>query len=155
MVFKVGQETGTGTVGEVPIAAASATPDTSTTKGADAKTKPAQRRGDPTSWNFCYVRSFRACKPEPPPRRVGLSTPYLAWRSVLPAPDMAAPISSDAAKLRALILSKLTYQLGKAAADASDRDWFVATALAVRDGIVDRFLRQMGVGPSGSGTQIY
>ena len=73
----------------------------------------------------------------------------------MPAPDMAAHISSDAAKLRALILSKLTYQLGKAAADASDRDWFVATALAVRDGIVDSFLRQMGVGPSGSGKQIY
>ena len=73
----------------------------------------------------------------------------------MPAPDMAAPITSDAAKLRALILSKLTYQLGKAAADASDRDWFVATALAVRDGIVDSFLRQMGVGPSGSRKQIY
>ena len=107
-----------------------------------------QGRADPGSWNFCYGDVSRACAPGPPPRRVGRGTPDLAWRSVLAAPDMAAPITPDAAKLRALILSKLTYQLGKAAADASDRDWFMATALAVRDGIVDRFLHQMGVGAS-------
>jgi starch phosphorylase len=59
---------------------------------------------------------------------------------------MASPVPIDAAALRALILRKLTYQLGKSAAGASDRDWFMATALAVRDGIVDRFLAQADAG---------
>jgi starch phosphorylase len=36
------------------------------------------------------------------------------------------------------ILAKLTYLLGKSPAEASDRDWFCATALAVRDQILNR-----------------
>jgi len=41
---------------------------------------------------------------------------------------------------RALILDKLTYAVGKDTRNASDHDWFVATALAVRDRIVDRWM---------------
>ena len=41
---------------------------------------------------------------------------------------------------RALILNKLTYAVGKDTRNASDHDWFVATALAVRDHIVDRWM---------------
>ncbi|MCW1841831.1 glycogen/starch/alpha-glucan phosphorylase [Prosthecomicrobium hirschii] len=47
--------------------------------------------------------------------------------------------ASEVAELRAAILDKLTYFIGKHAENASDRDWFVATALAVRDRIVDRW----------------
>lgn len=54
---------------------------------------------------------------------------------------MNAP--TDAAALRDLILRKLTFTLGKLPAEARDRDWFVATALAVRDHITERFLGQM------------
>ena len=61
----------------------------------------------------------------------------------------------DAATLRALILRKLTYQLGKVAADANDRDWFMATALAIRDGIVDRFIAQRGTVPPAGEKQVY
>lgn len=47
--------------------------------------------------------------------------------------------------MRDLILSKLTYILAKPRSEARDRDWFVATALAVRDRIVERFLHQIEV----------
>ena len=43
----------------------------------------------------------------------------------------------DVALLRAAILAKLTYVLGKDAASARGQDWFTATALAVRDRIID------------------
>ncbi|MFC7691657.1 glycogen/starch/alpha-glucan phosphorylase [Paeniroseomonas aquatica] len=50
------------------------------------------------------------------------------------------PTAAEADALRAAIVRKLTYDLGKSQAGARDRDWFMATALAVRDRIVDRWL---------------
>jgi glycogen phosphorylase len=47
-------------------------------------------------------------------------------------------ITPDA--LRAAILAKLTYAVGKDAAHAHDHDWYIATALAVRDQAVDRWI---------------
>jgi starch phosphorylase len=41
--------------------------------------------------------------------------------------------------IRNAILAKLTYAVGTTPSNAKDRDWFVATALAVRDHIVDRW----------------
>ena len=46
----------------------------------------------------------------------------------------------DVAKFRAAVISKLTYAVGKNPAAASDRDWFLATAFATRDRIVDRWI---------------
>ena len=43
-------------------------------------------------------------------------------------------------ELRASILAKLAYSLGKDSTNACDRDWFIATALAMRDRIIDRWL---------------
>jgi starch phosphorylase len=62
--------------------------------------------------------------------------------TVLPdAPPIGgAPVSDDAEALRATILSKLIYAVGKDTRSASDHDWFMATALAVRDRIVDRWI---------------
>ncbi len=42
--------------------------------------------------------------------------------------------------LREAVLARLTYTIGKDRAAASSRDWFIATALAVRDRVVDRWL---------------
>jgi starch phosphorylase len=42
--------------------------------------------------------------------------------------------------LRDLIVAKLTYDAGRDPHTATDRDWFVAAALALRDRIVDRWL---------------
>lgn len=55
-------------------------------------------------------------------------------RLALPAQD------EDVASLRRAIIAKLTYAVGKDPVVASDRDWFVATALTVRDRIVDRWM---------------
>ncbi len=46
----------------------------------------------------------------------------------------------DVAALQTAILQKLTYLVGKRRAIATERDWLMATALAVRDQIVDRWL---------------
>ncbi|MGG5808711.1 glycogen/starch/alpha-glucan phosphorylase [Falsiroseomonas sp. CW058] len=62
----------------------------------------------------------------------------------MPHATAAAPSSGagrqDAAALRDAIIHKLTYDLGKSRLGARDRDWFIATALAVRDRIVDRWI---------------
>jgi glycogen phosphorylase len=48
--------------------------------------------------------------------------------------------TADVEELRAAILGKLTYAAGKDTSSASDHDWFVATALAARDLIIDGWL---------------
>ena len=56
--------------------------------------------------------------------------------------DTPLPISTTTGHteaLRARIVGKLTYDVGKTAAVASQRDWFLAVALAVRDDIVDHW----------------
>jgi glycogen phosphorylase len=50
------------------------------------------------------------------------------------------PRSADVNDLRAEILNKLTYYVGKRRAVATDRDWLVATAVRVRDLLVERWL---------------
>ena len=50
------------------------------------------------------------------------------------------PSPEAIAALRAGILDKLTYHVGKARVVATERDWFVATALAARDQVVDRWM---------------
>jgi glycogen phosphorylase len=47
---------------------------------------------------------------------------------------------SDAAQLREAILAKLTYSLGKDPGHAGPYDWFMATALAIRDRVIDRWI---------------
>ncbi|MFK4133209.1 MULTISPECIES: glycogen/starch/alpha-glucan phosphorylase [Pseudomonas] len=47
---------------------------------------------------------------------------------------------NEVAALRSNILSKLTYDVGKDPEHALDHDWFMATALATRDYIVDRWM---------------
>ena len=50
-----------------------------------------------------------------------------------------APGSTDTPAFRRAILAKLAYAVGKDPAHATDRDWFVATALTVRDHAVDHW----------------
>jgi starch phosphorylase len=58
----------------------------------------------------------------------------VASRIALPAQD------EDVAALRRAVIAKLTYAVGKDPVVATERDWFVATALTVRDRIVDRWM---------------
>ena len=54
---------------------------------------------------------------------------------------LALPMQDeDVAALRRAVVGKLTYSVGKDPLVATDRDWFVATALTVRDRIVDRWM---------------
>jgi len=72
----------------------------------------------------------------------------------LPATDAGTPLAVDASRpaeatprrrktddpiegLRHLVLEKLKYVVGKDKNAASDRDWFIAVALAARDSIVN------------------
>jgi glycogen phosphorylase len=56
--------------------------------------------------------------------------------------DSHDPVRNDEeiAALQTAILEKLTYHVGKRRAIATDRDWLMATAYALRDQIVDRWL---------------
>ncbi|MGB8894803.1 MAG: hypothetical protein WCD13_10945, partial [Pseudolabrys sp.] len=47
---------------------------------------------------------------------------------------------SDEAELREAIQGKLAYALGKTREAATDADWYHATALAVRDRVINIFL---------------
>ena len=57
--------------------------------------------------------------------------------------------------MRASIVAKLTYQVGKSIDTASERDWFVATALAVRDRIVDRWFETTREAYRTGGKRVY
>ncbi len=51
-------------------------------------------------------------------------------------------LASTAAALRVAVLAKLTHVVGKSPAIATEHDWFVATALAARDRIAERWTAQ-------------
>ncbi len=70
------------------------------------------------------------------------------------APE-AAQRGMDVDSLRADILEKLTYHVGKSRVAAADADWFAATALAVRDRIVDRWLPNMRQAYETGAKQVY
>src|ERR1700710_290111 len=52
----------------------------------------------------------------------------------------SARSDEDVAALQEAILEKLTYVVGKRRSIATERDWLLATAYALRDQIVDRWL---------------
>jgi glycogen phosphorylase len=57
-----------------------------------------------------------------------------------PAIADAPPSEEDVREFEAAVLAKLTLAVGKDAPAATDRDWFVATALALRDRVIHRWL---------------
>src|SRR5262249_47338066 len=60
----------------------------------------------------------------------------------LPSPLSDTPLEDrDIEEFKATVLAKLTLAVGKDAANATDRDWFVSTALALRDRIIHRWLK--------------
>ena len=70
-------------------------------------------------------------------------TPSDLVRPVRSTPPAGAPEAGvDARKLGKEILAELTYSVARSPETASNRDWFVATALATRDRIVDRWVAE-------------
>jgi len=53
---------------------------------------------------------------------------------------LPAPVADDVSALAQAIQSKLIYAVGRAPENARPHDWFMATAYAVRDRLVDRWL---------------
>jgi starch phosphorylase len=64
--------------------------------------------------------------------------PPVTPADVAPAAD--APTRDEVAEFRNVVLNKLTYMVGKDPGHAQEHDWFVATALAARDLVVDRWM---------------
>ena len=72
-----------------------------------------------------------------------------------PAHASSAQHAIRTAELRARIVAKLNYQVGKSPSAASTRDWFLATALAVRDEIVDRWFDSTRRGYESGAKRVY
>ena len=60
-----------------------------------------------------------------------------------PAPQAAEMRPYAAAELKAAVLAKLTYAVGKTPEVASPRDWFLAVTFATRDIAVGRWLESL------------
>jgi len=83
-------------------------------------------------------------EPNPDPEKVNgveldVDTLALSGEQIDVSPDPACD-DADVAALRTAILQKLTYHVGKRRIIATERDWLMATAVALRDRIVERWL---------------
>ena len=74
-----------------------------------------------------------------------------------PGPDItpAAPTKLGVPEMRARILNKLQYQVGKSPERASPRDWFMATAFAVRDGVIECWFDSRRRSVDGAAKRVY
>ncbi|WP_395665683.1 glycogen/starch/alpha-glucan phosphorylase [Methylocella sp.] len=73
-----------------------------------------------------------------------------------PAADAPAGAASpQVAEIRDLILAKLRYAVGKNVASASKHDWFIATALSVRDKVVDSWLSSIARAKDSGAKRVY
>jgi starch phosphorylase len=69
--------------------------------------------------------------------------------------DQSPPALKPTTDMRERIVSKLTYEVGKRPELARPRDWFVATALAVRDFTVDCWLETSRRNTEAGGKRVY
>ncbi len=83
--------------------------------------------------------------------------PQLRTSPPVTPPDSNTPAAtlSGAEAMRDAILRKLTFDIGKSRAGALDRDWFMATALAVRDHVVEPWLNDMRSAYDSGEKQVY
>jgi starch phosphorylase len=71
-----------------------------------------------------------------------VADPILDDVRIVSLPEIAdSPVSEESVReFRAAVLEKLRLAVGKDTTNATDRDWFLATALALRDRIIHRWL---------------
>jgi starch phosphorylase len=72
-----------------------------------------------------------------------------ALRISLPSED------EGVAALRNSVVAKLTYAVGRDPIVATDHDWFVATALAVRDHVIERWMTSTRANYTSQGKRVY
>ncbi len=82
-----------------------------------------------------------------------LKTPHV--RMLGQAGEGPASREETVAELRQAILARLTYTIGRDPAEASSRDWFIATALAVRDRVVERWIETTRANVAGNTRRVY
>ena len=70
-----------------------------------------------------------------------LQTADMAQLKTKHRPSTPSELDPDATALRVAIEAKLAYELGKSPENANDHDWYRATVLAVRDRVVDIWMR--------------
>ncbi len=79
----------------------------------------------------------------------------LAWKAKqLPEGGSLPPLDGSVEAMRLRILGKLIYQVGKQPRTASPRDWFVATAYAVRDTATSSWFAEQQA-PAAGGKRVY
>jgi len=71
---------------------------------------------------------------------VSAPAPAAPTGSAPPTPEGEAAMSDAVTAFRNSVVDKLTYMVGKDPTHAQEHDWFVATALAVRDHVVNRWM---------------
>jgi starch phosphorylase len=89
---------------------------------------------------FCYGRELGRSDIAPRFKdgaRMTMNRQQAATGSTDSALAKGAPVSAEVQALRDAIVAKLYYSVGKTVSGASEHDWFMASALAVRDRIVD------------------
>ena len=84
------------------------------------------------------VTAAAASAPAAPAASPATPVPPPAPLPLQPSPP--APTAEEIAAFRDIVLHKLTYMVGKDPAHAQEHDWLVATARAVRDHVVDRWM---------------
>ena len=72
-----------------------------------------------------------------------------AFRIALPPKTRTSP------HCVACVVAKLTYAVGRDPIVATDRDWFVATALAVRDHVIERWMTSTRANYTSQGKRVY
>jgi starch phosphorylase len=83
-----------------------------------------------------------------------------AMSSAVIAPTVTSSIAlptqgEDVAALRDSIVAKLTYAVGRDPTVATDRDWFMATALAARDRVADRWMASTRADNANKAKRVY
>ncbi len=71
------------------------------------------------------------------------------------ATELPTTTAPQTPAMHARIVAKLVYQVGRATDTASERDWFVATALAVRDIVTDRWFEKTRDTYRSGGKRVY
>ena len=73
--------------------------------------------------------------------------------------DIRSPLpawsDADIGEVKSAVLAKLALSVGKDPSTATDRDWFVATALAVRDRVMHSWLASDPEGHAKSRKRVY
>ena len=90
------------------------------------------------------------------PAALDAKSPQPARKGLTIAKAGEAKSSAQAiAELREAVLGRLTYTIGKDPGAANSRDWFLATALATRDRIVDRWITEGKAGHAENQRHVY